>query len=184
VAEGSGPKRAMIVRPGMMTAIVVYIVLVVVMGVTLRFGFAITAAVALLPPLLIAAPTIAALGRKARPQEHDTYETTGATTRIRMTAVGDFESVKNQIKTNIDTEKRFQLVNEASESLTIRAGVGPFTWGEEIQIALSRVSNGTVLEAECRHYRQPTAIVDFGQSRRDLKRLLKGVQYTAETQRR
>lgn len=180
MAEGRGSKQAVILKPAMMAAIVLYIVLVIVIGVTIQLGFALTATVALLPVLLIAIAAIAGTARNSRDQER--YETMGATTRISMSAAGDFESIKNQVTTNVHAGKRFHLLAETPDSLTIRVGIGPFTWGEEIHVALSPGPNGTLLEAECRHFRQPTAIVDFGQSRRDLKWLLKGVQDASRVQ--
>lgn len=72
------------------------------------------------------------------------------------------------------TRSALELLHEDQAELLIKAGISAFTWGEDIVVRLQAGTIGTRIEAECQH-RQRTAIVDFGQSSRDLQQVLRGV---------
>lgn len=153
----------------------VYIVVAITACAFLRLGVWVTAFVSLVPIAVVA--LLALVSAKVGPKQPtiDNFESKGATTRMVTTAAGQPEKLKRQIKANVSQSKRFTLLDEKENTITVKVGISFFTWGAKIYVKLSPSTEGTIVDAECHPY-QKTAIVDFGQSRRDLKKILHGIE--------
>lgn len=169
VSKGTG------IRIGHLAAAAVYACLAIFAGVALHLGALTTAIVVLLP---IAGMIVLVLGsRGSSTGSEREFETTGATSRAEYSVPVAPDAVKEIIKNNVRDSRRFNLLSEDPTTLLIKARASTFTWGEEIVVSLQGADGGTRINAECRH-KQRTAIVDFGQSKRDLQTVLQGLDRT------
>lgn len=159
-----------------MAAIAVYAVLAIFVGVSMDLGALTTSIVVLLP---IALMIVLVLGfRSSSSGGDERFESTGATTKAEFSLPITPDAAKEIVKGNIRADRRFDLLSEESTTLLIEARASAFTWGETIVVTLQRMEGGTRVEAECRH-KQRSAIVDFGQSKRDLQKVLHGLDRPA-----
>ncbi|NUU30138.1 hypothetical protein [Arthrobacter sp. C9C5] len=175
--EDTGDKRMRVFRPVHYAVAGAYAVLSSVASVVLNLGVLASALVVGLPIAAVAAFVLLSKGQLGKGGKE--FDTTGATTRATMTSPLPPGAVKEIIKGNVRDHERFELLHEDQVELLIKAGVSAFTWGEDIVVRLHPVASGTRIEAECQH-KQRTAIVDFGQSRRDLQQVLRGVSSASE----
>jgi hypothetical protein len=140
--------------------------------VALNLGFLTSAIIVLLPIAVMFVLVLVSRGPSTGNESE--FETTGATSRAEFSLPAAPEAVKEIIKGNIRGNRRFDLLGEDPTTLRVKARASAFTWGEEIVVNLQGADGGTRITAECRH-KQRTAIVDFGQSRRDLQTVLQGL---------
>lgn len=159
-------------RAGHLAAFAVYALLAVFAGVALNLGTLTTAIIALLP---IAVLIALVFWPRRYSGQGGSFETTGATTQARFSVPLAPGAVKEIVKGNIQGNRRFDLLSEDPTTLVIKARASAFTWGEDIIVTLKDMNDETQIEAECRH-KQRTAIIDFGQSRRDLQTVLHGLE--------
>lgn len=159
-------------RPGHVVAIGAYSLLVIVIGIVFNLGALVTVFVVVLPIAILVA--FLAMSRRTSSSSGKEYDTAGATTKATIASPLPPDRIKEIIKANVRGDQRFELVQEDPNGLLIQAGLSIFTWGEDIAVRIQQNGSGTRVDAECQH-KQRTAIADFGQSRRDLQKVLRGL---------